>query len=138
MRSLTAVVPDDGPSGMDPGVRRDDDGMLGCVTANRCTQLLSATTRRAIRACRACANCPSRYDVAGGIACRVGQIRPMLPLVLLPHEGRVATVTRRWQWDAMGVCRRSVKRFARTNGETRPVKSRGPDTPKLVLPAQRA
>jgi len=56
----------------------------------------------------------------------------MLPLVLLPHEGRVATVTRRWQWDAMGVCRRSVSFFARTNGDARTVKSRGPDTPMLV------
>jgi len=56
----------------------------------------------------------------------------MLPLVLLPHEGRVATVTRRWQWDAMGVRRRSVSFFARTNGDARTVKSRGPDTPMLV------
>jgi len=32
----------------------------------------------------------------------------------------------------MGVCRRSVRYFARTNGDARTVKSRGPDIPMLI------
>ncbi|MGJ4905771.1 hypothetical protein ACQR0V_29680 [Bradyrhizobium sp. HKCCYLS2058] len=51
---------------------------------------------------------------------------------LLPHEGRFATVTNRWQWDAMGVYCRSVDQSARTNGDARTVKSRGPDIPTLI------
>ncbi|WP_315797952.1 hypothetical protein, partial [Bradyrhizobium sp. SZCCHNRI3043] len=50
---------------------------------------------------------------------------------LLPHEGRFATVTNRWQWDAMGVCCCSVV-ATRTNSDTRTVKSRGPDIPMLI------
>jgi hypothetical protein len=51
---------------------------------------------------------------------------------LLPHEGRFATVTDRWQWDAMGVCCCSVVHTARTNGDARTVKSCGPDIPMLI------
>ncbi|WP_316231601.1 hypothetical protein [Bradyrhizobium sp. SZCCHNR1051] len=68
----------------------------------------------------------------------VGQIRSIFSPVLLPHEGRFATVTDRWQWDAMGVDCRSVSYFTRTNGDARTVKSRGPDTPMLVSRAMRA
>jgi hypothetical protein len=50
---------------------------------------------------------------------------------LLPHEGRFATVTDRWQWDAMGVCCRSVI-STWTNGDARTVKSCGPDIPMLI------
>jgi hypothetical protein len=77
-------------------------------------------------------NCPSCQSVAAFSLAPSGKSAAHFRASLLPHEGRVATVTRRWQWDAMGVCRRSVNEFARTNGEARTVKSRGPDIPTLI------
>jgi hypothetical protein len=77
-------------------------------------------------------NCPSCHSVAIFALAPSGKSAAHFRTSLLPHEGRVATVTRRWQWDAMGVCRRSVSFFARTNGDARTVKSRGPDIPMLM------
>jgi hypothetical protein len=49
--------------------------------------------RRAIRAWTPCAICPSRQHAAGMRACRVGQIKTMLPRIPPHEEGRFAIVT---------------------------------------------
>jgi hypothetical protein len=49
--------------------------------------------RRAIRAWTPCANCPSRQHAACDRACRVGQIKTMLPRIPPHEEGRFAIVT---------------------------------------------
>ncbi len=79
-----------------------------------------------------CKNCPSCQSVETFGLAPSGKSPAHFRTSLLPHEGRFATVTDRWQWDAMGVCRRSVSYFARTNGDARTVKSRGPDIPMLM------
>jgi hypothetical protein len=53
---------------------------------SRMRPAIRSSARRAIRAWTPCANCPSRQHAARDRACRVGQIKTMLPHIP-PHEG---------------------------------------------------